>query len=78
MAARKAKRATSEKKPEVKRLYRSKKDRIIAGVCGGIGEYFKVDPTLIRLLWVVLILAQGIGVLSYIIFWLIVPENPEQ
>lgn len=78
VARKRAKKGASEKKPEVKRLYRSKKDRIIAGVCGGIGEYFRVDPTLIRLLWVVLILAQGIGVLSYVIFWLIVPENPEQ
>ena len=78
MVARKTSKNTAEKKPEIKRLYRSKKDRIIAGVCGGIGEYFRVDPTLIRLIWATLILAKGIGVLAYLIFWLAVPEDPEQ
>jgi len=68
----------AEKKPGIKRLYRSKKDRIIAGVCGGIGEYFNIDPTLIRLIWATLVLAKGIGVLAYLIFWLVVPEGPEQ
>ncbi len=59
-----------------KRLYRSLKDRKIAGVCGGIGEYFDVDPTLIRLLTVALVLAMGSGVLAYILAWIIVPEAP--
>ena len=63
---------------KVKRLYRSKKERIIAGVCGGIAEYFNVDPTLVRLAWVVLALGWGTGVLAYIIAWIIVPENPKQ
>lgn len=60
------------------RLYRSKKNRIIAGVCGGIGEYFKVDPTLIRLLWLLIsILSAGAGgVVAYIIAWVIIPEEP--
>ena len=61
------------KKP--KKLYRSK-NRVIAGVCAGIGEYFNVDPTLIRLLWVVVTLFGFFpGILAYIIFWVIVPER---
>ncbi|KPL17064.1 MAG: hypothetical protein AMJ92_12195 [candidate division Zixibacteria bacterium SM23_81] len=60
-----------------KRLYRSRKDRKLAGVCGGIGEYFDVDPVLIRLLWIFFTLAGGGGVLAYLIAWLVVPEAPE-
>ncbi len=59
----------------IKRLYRSKKERIIAGVCGGIAEYFDVDPTLIRLLWIVFILMGGSGIIAYLIAWIIVPER---
>jgi len=58
-----------------KRLYRSKKSRIIGGVCGGIGEYFDVDPVLIRLLWLILVFGFGTGVLAYIIAWIIIPEK---
>lgn len=60
----------------VKRLYRSGNDRIIGGVCGGIAEYFGVDPVPIRLIWVILALAGGSGVLLYMIAWLIIPRNP--
>ena len=56
------------------KIYRSKKNRVIAGVCGGIGEYFNIDPTLVRLLWVLLIFAGGSGILAYIIAWIIIPE----
>jgi len=49
---------------------------MIAGVCGGIGEYFNIDPTLIRLLWVFFALTYGSGVLVYIIAWIIIPEHP--
>ena len=58
-----------------KRLYRSKKNKIIAGVCAGIGEYFEVDPVLIRLLWVIFVLMGGSGILAYIIAWIIIPEE---
>lgn len=58
-----------------KRLYRSKKNRVIAGVCGGIGEYFNIDPTLVRLLWILFMFAGGSGILAYIIAWIIVPEE---
>jgi len=61
-----------------KKLYRSKKDKKIAGVCGGIAEYFDVDSTLVRLFTVLTLLLGGAGVVAYIIAWIIVPENPEQ
>lgn len=56
------------------RLRRSRKERVIAGVAGGIAEYFDVDPTLVRLAFIVLALAGGGGVLIYLIAWVIVPE----
>jgi phage shock protein C len=58
------------------KLYRSRADRKLAGVCGGIGEYFGIDPVLVRLLWIVFTLAGGGGVVAYLIAWLIVPEEP--
>ncbi|MHC4752178.1 MAG: PspC domain-containing protein [Planctomycetota bacterium] len=63
--------------PKVHRLYRSGSDRIIGGVCGGIAEYLKSDPTIIRLLWVIGTLAWGAGLLAYIIAWIIIPRNPD-
>lgn len=60
----------------IKRLYRSGNDRLLGGVCGGIAEYLGVDPVLIRLLWVIFILLWGIGILAYIIAWIIIPRNP--
>ncbi len=60
---------------KVKKLYRSKKDRMLAGVCGGIGEYLNVDPTIVRLLWVAFSLMGGAGILLYIIMAIIVPER---
>lgn len=59
-----------------KRLYRSRRDVMIAGVCGGIAEYFDVDPTIVRLIAVVLILGWGSGLLAYLIAVLIIPKNP--
>jgi phage shock protein C len=61
---------------KVNRLYRSGRDRILGGVCGGIAEYLGVDPVIIRLLWVIAIFAWGFGVLAYIIAWIIIPRNP--
>lgn len=60
---------------EPKRLYRSRKDRIICGVCAGIAEYFNIDPTLIRLGFV-LFGCTGSGVLAYIIAAIIIPDEP--
>ena len=62
-------------KKEIKRLYRSKRDRVLAGVCAGIGEYFDVDPVLVRVLWVIFSLLYGAGILAYIIAWIIIPEK---
>jgi phage shock protein C len=59
-----------------KKLYRSTDDKKIAGVCGGLGEYFDIDPTIIRLVWVALALAAGGGIFAYILAWIIVPEQP--
>jgi phage shock protein C len=60
---------------ETRILYRSRDDRMLAGVCGGLGDYFGVDPTLVRLLFVLLALFTGVGVLAYIVLWIVVPEE---
>lgn len=59
-----------------KKLYRSRKNRYLAGVCGGLGEYLGIDPTIVRLLWVLFTLLYGAGLLGYIIAWLIIPQEP--
>lgn len=62
-----------------KRLYRSRKDRMIAGVCGGLAEYFNIDPVIVRVIAVLLLLPGGVpGFVPYIILWILVPENPRQ
>jgi len=60
-----------------KRLYRSRSDRKIAGVCGGMAAYFGIDPVIPRLIWVVFALAAGSGILAYLICWLVIPEEPQ-
>ena len=60
------------------RLYRSKKDSIIAGVCGGLGEYFGIDPVILRIVAVILVLASGIGLLAYIIAWIAIPQRKDE
>ena len=57
-----------------KRLYRSSSERKVAGVCGGLAEYFNVDPTLVRVLFVLATLAGGPGLLLYIVLWIVMPE----
>jgi len=62
--------------PNSKRLLRSSDDRMIAGVCGGLGEYFGIDPTAVRVAYVLLsILTAFSGVLVYFILWLLIPER---
>jgi phage shock protein C len=61
---------------EKKKLYRSGKDRIIGGVCGGLAEYFDVDVSLVRLAWIVFTMLGGSGILAYLIAWLVIPRNP--
>jgi phage shock protein C len=60
-----------------KQLYRSKHNRVISGVCGGIAEYLDLDPTLIRLLWVLITIPGGIGFIGYLVSIIIIPENPQ-
>lgn len=59
-----------------KRLYRSRRERMIAGVCGGLGEYFGIDPTWIRLLFILLFILGGSTLIVYLILWIIVPLAP--
>lgn len=61
-----------------KKLYRSLSSKMIAGVCGGVADYFSLDPLLVRILWVVACLANGIGFLAYLVFLILVPQNPDQ
>ena len=59
-----------------KRVYKSVKDRKVFGVCGGLGEYFNIDPMIFRLGFVVLVLAFGTGVLAYIVCGLVMSDDP--
>lgn len=61
----------------MKRLYRSRTERMLGGVAGGLAQYFSIDPSLVRLLWVIVGLWAGFGLLAYIIAWIIIPEEPE-
>lgn len=60
-----------------RRLYRCRHDRMLAGVASGIAEYFEVDPTLIRILWIISIFFGGLGILAYIVMAIIMPVEPE-
>ena len=59
-----------------KKLYKSSTNKMLAGVCGGIAEYFGVDPTWIRLAWVIFSMTGGAGVLAYIVAALLIPDEP--
>ena len=58
-----------------KKLYRNTQNKMIAGVCSGLAEYFEIDPTLMRLIWVAMLLLAGTGILAYIIAWIIIPAK---
>lgn len=61
----------------MKRLYRSRESKILGGVCGGLGEYFNVDPVIFRVIFVLLILPGGLpGIVPYGVLWIIVPLRP--
>ncbi len=60
----------------VKRLYRSVDERLLAGVCGGLSDYFGIDPVIFRLVFIILTISGGSGILLYLLFWLIVPRQP--
>ncbi len=58
-----------------KKLYRSSRGKIIAGVCTGLGEYFEIDPVLIRALFIIALFSGGIGLLLYVVMWMIMPKE---
>ena len=60
-----------------RRLYKSNENKMIDGVCGGLAEYFDIDPTLVRLGWVLFCALGGSGILAYIIAAIIIPRNPQ-
>lgn len=60
-----------------KRLYKSNRNRMLCGVCGGIAEYFGLDPTLVRLGWILLSALAGSGLLAYIIAAIVIPRDPD-
>lgn len=62
--------------PTTKRLYRARTQRMIAGVCGGIGDYYNIDPVVVRLIFVIFAFANGLGILVYLIGMIIIPEEP--
>jgi phage shock protein C len=59
-----------------RKLYRRRGDRMLAGVCGGLADYFRVDVTLIRVIFIVLAVMGGAGLVIYLAMWLLVPEEP--
>jgi len=61
-----------------KKLYKSVKDRKLTGVCGGIAEYFDIDSNIVRIIWLVLILCAGTGLLAYIICAIVLDDNPNE
>jgi|WetSurMetagenome_2_1015567.scaffolds.fasta_scaffold668136_1 phage shock protein C len=61
----------------MKKLYRSRSDEMIAGVCGGLADYFELDPTIVRLIFVLLLFAGTGGFWIYIILWIVMPLQPE-
>ena len=62
----------------MQRLYKSSKDKVFDGVCGGIGEYLNIDPVMVRLLWVLLVIFGGSGVVAYLVAMFIIPKRPEE
>ena len=60
-----------------KKLYRINEGKKIAGVCGGVAEFFGIDPTIVRLVWALIALCAGTGVLAYIVCAFVIPEKPD-
>ena len=59
----------------MKKLYLSDTDKMIGGVCGGLSQYFDIDPTIVRIIWFVAAFFYGIGIIPYLAFWIIVPRE---
>jgi phage shock protein C len=62
----------------MKRLVRIKEGRMLGGVCGGIAKYLDIDPVIIRILWVAFTLVVGVGLLVYVVAWILIPEEAEE
>lgn len=62
---------------KIKKLYRSGRNKVVAGICGGLAEYLGVDPTVIRLIWLLSFVIGGAGFVAYLFAWLIMPKNPK-
>lgn len=60
-----------------KKLYRSRSDKKLCGVCGGLAKYLNMDPTIVRLIWVLITIFAGAGLIAYIVFALVIEEEPE-
>ena len=75
-SARKVRLAKGGAMDPTRKLYRSKTNRKLAGVCGGLAQYFNVDATLIRVLFVLLAVLGGSGLVLYLAMWIIVPREP--
>ena len=67
-----------ENEKTTRKLYRSQTSRMLTGVCGGVAEYLAVDATIVRIAWLLASLFNGIGIIAYLVFLLLVPNNPEQ
>lgn len=63
---------------KTKKLYRSRSNRMIAGICGGMGDFFNIDPTLVRIGFVIVSLLPGPSIIFYLIGWIIIPLEPEK
>ncbi|MBC8465393.1 PspC domain-containing protein [bacterium] len=61
---------------ELKRIYRSEDDRIIAGVCGGLGDYFNIDPVIVRIVMIAACFTGGSGLIIYLLSWFLIPRQP--
>lgn len=61
----------------MKKLYRSKSNRMVAGVCAGVAEYLNIDVTVVRVIWAIASVCAGIGILAYIICAVVIPEKPD-
>lgn len=60
-----------------KKLYRSKTNRMLVGVCGGVAEYFNIDPTVVRVIWAVASISPFAGVIAYVVCAFVIPEKPD-
>lgn len=60
------------------RLYKSRKSKMIGGVAGGLGDYFDIDPVIVRVLFIITAFAWGVSIIAYILMWIILPENPDE